>query len=91
VSEACYVDFEDPVLLLGKLVLSVPLGLQTAGRPVPCAVRLAKNDVFRDQLCLPVPVAVNYRFALLAEVRGVSQSMRASKSAARDARTLLTG
>src|SRR5262245_62844764 len=64
VSDACYVDFEDPVLLLGKLVLSVPPGLQTAGRPVPCAARLAKNDVFRDQLSLPVPVAVNnpYRF-----------------------------
>jgi|SRR5271165_4398998 len=67
VTSSCYVDFQDPNLLIKKVVLPVPAGLEMTARLVPEVRLLRKAEIFREQFSLSIPVAVNnpYRLALL--------------------------
>jgi hypothetical protein len=67
-ADVVYVDFVDGVLELAKRVLPVPEGLKVSERLMPHVTRLEAGQEFKEELVVPVPVAVNqpYRRALLA-------------------------
>jgi hypothetical protein len=66
-ADVVYVDFVDGVVALAKRVLALPAGLKVTERLMPHVTRLEAGQEFKEELVVPVPVAVNqpYRRALL--------------------------
>jgi hypothetical protein len=66
--DVVYVDLVDGVLELAKRVLPLPEDLMLTERLLPRVTRLEAGQEFKEELLVPVPVAVKqpYRRALLA-------------------------
>jgi hypothetical protein len=67
-SDVVYVDYLDGVLELAKRVLPIPEGLKVPEKLKPHVIRLEAGQEFKEEVVVPVPVAVlqPYRRALLA-------------------------
>lgn len=64
-----YVDYEDGKLLIRKMALPLPPGLQAGGYAPPNASRIPAGETFTETFALPIPVRVCNPFKR-ATIRG---------------------
>ena len=65
-SDNVYVEVEDEKLVVKKIALPLPEGVQVTVQPIPDVTRLPAGHTLSERITLPLPARVNHPFRLIS-------------------------